>query len=146
VETELTIGEVARRSGVATSALRFYEDRGLIASTRNDGNHRRYDRTILRRVAIIRAAQSVGLTLAEISESFGSLPSGRTPNARDWEKLSGSWRAALDDRIARLRGLRDQLSDCIGCGCVSLASCGLVNFGDVLGEDGAGAHLLAGNS
>ncbi|GBE23940.1 MAG TPA: redox-sensitive transcriptional activator SoxR [Actinobacteria bacterium] len=142
MDSELAIGDVASRSGVAASALRFYEERGLIASTRNQGNQRRYDRSVLRRVAIIRAAQSVGLTLAEISESLGTLPSGRAPDARDWTRLSGAWRTALDDRIESLIALRDQLTDCIGCGCVSLVSCGLVNYGDILGADGAGARLF----
>lgn len=146
MSNEMTIGELARRSGVATSALRYYETRGLIVSIRSDGNQRRYERSVLRRVAIIRAAQSVGLTLSEITESFATLPAARTPTEEDWTRLSQTWREALDERIERLNLLRDQLTRCIGCGCVSLTSCGLINSGDALGAEGAGARRLAQRS
>src|SRR5687767_4529133 len=112
---QLTIGEVAERAGVAASALRFYEREGLIASERSEGGQRRFDRAVLRRVAFVRAAQRVGLTLDEIRAALGTLPEGRTPTARDWERLSRSWRGLLDDRIAELVRLRDRLDSCIGC-------------------------------
>ena len=140
--TELTVGEVAARSGVAVSALHFYEAEGLITSRRSAGNQRRFPRDVLRRVAIIKVAQRTGISLADIRAAFAALPSGRTPTADDWKKMSARWRKDLDDRIARLTRLRDQLSDCIGCGCLSLESCPLRNRGDRLGADGPGARLL----
>jgi MerR family redox-sensitive transcriptional activator SoxR len=143
---DLTIGEVAERSGVATSALRFYEREGLIESTRSAGGQRRYHRDVLRRVAFIRAAQHVGLSLDEIRDSLASLPDNRTPTAADWEKLSRSWRPLLDDRIHELERLRDRLDSCIGCGCLSLRACRLFNPGDVAAELGPGPRYLMGNA
>ncbi|WP_114560658.1 redox-sensitive transcriptional activator SoxR [Desertihabitans aurantiacus] len=139
---ELTIGEVAERSGVAHTALRFYEERGLIASTRNTGNQRRYRRTTLRRIAFIRSARRVGLTLEEIGEALATLPSSRTPTRADWARLSQTWRSRLDEQIERLERLRDQLDGCIGCGCLSLDSCALSNPDDALAGDGPGAVRL----
>lgn len=142
----LTIGEVATRSGVATSALRFYETKGLIASERTDGNQRRYPRATLRRVALIRAGQEVGLSLAELAEALEMLPHDKTPTKRDWERLSRSWRTRLDARIAELTALRDELTDCIGCGCLSLKSCAIFNPEDAASELGSGPRYLLGDS
>lgn len=136
----LTVGELAQRSGVAVSALHFYESRGLIRSTRTPGNQRRYPRDMLRRIAIIRAAQRVGMPLSAIREALAALPQERTPTRRDWARMSSAWRAELDTRIAQLIQMRDTLDDCIGCGCLSLDRCRLANPGDVLGEHGAGAQ------
>ncbi len=141
----ITIGELAARSGVATSALRFYETRGLIASQRTGGNQRRFTRATLRRVAVIRAAQSLGLTLEEVRAALDSLPDGRTPNKRDWQRLSRSWRTGLERRINELEQLRDELTECIGCGCLSLRSCALFNPGDRARERGPGARYLLGD-
>lgn len=138
----LTIGELAQRAGVAHSALRFYEGHGLIESTRTVGNQRRYQRTTLRRVAFIRSAQRVGLTLGEIREALESLPHGRTPNRADWERLAQDWRPRLNEQIRRLEELRDRLDVCIGCGCLSLSSCGLSNPDDQAGNEGDGAVFL----
>lgn len=138
----LTIGQLAERAGVATSAVRFYESRGLIGSERTSGNQRRYSSSTLRRVAFIRSAQRVGLTLEEIGEALATLPQGRTPTKADWHRLSRAWRPRLDEQIRRLELLRDRLDGCIGCGCLSLRSCSLVNPGDALGEVGAGAVRL----
>lgn len=138
----LGVGELAARSGVAVSTLHFYEAEGLIRSARSGGNHRRYARATLRRVAVIRVAQRLGLTLAEIRDALATLPDGRTPTARDWQRLSRQWRAQLDRRIGELTVLRDQLDGCIGCGCLSLRSCRLRNPGDRLGANGQGARLL----
>ena len=138
----LTIGELAERSGVAASALRFYEQRGLIASERTGGNQRRYRRAMLRRVAVIRAAQAVGLSLEEIGAALERLPDGRTPTKRDWERLSRSWQSTLDARIAALQDLRDDLTGCIGCGCLSLQRCSLLNPGDVAAGSGSGPRYL----
>lgn len=135
---ELTVGEVAQRSGVAVSALHFYEAKGLIHSHRTTGNQRRYSRDMLRRIAIIRAAQRVGMPLATIREALASLPEARTPTRRDWARLSTAWREELDLRIEQLTQMRDTLDDCIGCGCLSLDRCRLANPGDRLGEHGAG--------
>jgi MerR family transcriptional regulator, redox-sensitive transcriptional activator SoxR len=143
---DLTIGEVAERSGVATSALRFYEREGLIESTRSPGGQRRFHRDVLRRVAFIRAAQHVGLTLDDIRDSLASLPDNRTPTAADWEKLSRSWRPLLDARIHELERLRDRLDSCIGCGCLSLRVCRLYNPDDVASELGPGPRYLIGNA
>lgn len=142
----LTIGEVASRSGVATSALRFYETKGLIASERTDGNQRRYPRATLRRVAMIRAGQEVGLSLAELAEALETLPHDKTPTKADWERLSRSWRTRLDAQIAELVGLRDELTDCIGCGCLSLKSCAIFNPGDAASGLGTGPRYLLGDS
>lgn len=138
----LTIGQVAARTGVATSALRFYEERGLIASERNGGGHRRYPRPVIRRVAFILFAQRVGLTLEQIGEELARLPSSRTPKREDWARLTATWRSRVDERIAELERLRDSLTDCIGCGCLSLDRCALVNPDDRLGRDGPGARRL----
>ncbi len=140
--TQLTVGEVAARSGVSVPALHFYESSGLIESLRNRGNQRRYPREVLRRVAVIRVAQRTGMSLAAIREALQTLPNGRTPTAEDWQKLSSQWRGELNERIGRLVRLRDQLDGCIGCGCLSLRDCPLRNPWDRLGEQGAGARLL----
>jgi MerR family redox-sensitive transcriptional activator SoxR len=142
----MTIGEAARRSGVAASTLRFYESRGLIRSQRARGNHRRYPRATLRRIAIIRVAQTLGLSLAEIAAAFESLPSRRNPTREDWERLSTRWRGQLDRRIADLQNLRDRLGGCIGCGCLSLAHCSLYNRGDSAAGLGAGPRYLLGDA
>ncbi|GAA2715479.1 MULTISPECIES: redox-sensitive transcriptional activator SoxR [Actinoplanes] len=139
---ELTVGQVADRSGVAISALHFYERKGLIRSVRTATNQRRFSRETLRRVAFIRASQHVGISLAAIRDALDQLPSERTPTPDDWAQLSATWRTELDDRIAQLQALRDQLTDCIGCGCLSLRSCHLTNPRDVLGREGAGARRL----
>lgn len=136
---ELSVGEVAARSGVAVSALHFYESKGLIKSRRSSGNQRRYARDVLRRVAIIKVAQRLGITLDSIKDAFSALPEERTPTAADWNRMSSKWRADLEQRIASLLQLRDSLSDCIGCGCLSLERCKLFNPSDELGEQGAGA-------
>lgn len=141
----VSIGELAMRSGVATSALRYYESRGLIAASRNAGNHRRYPRAALRRIAFIRAAQSVGLTLQEIRDALARLPSDRTPTRADWERLARPWRRSVDERIAELEGLRDDLTGCIGCGCLSLRRCRLFNRDDQAAANGAGARYLLGD-
>ena len=142
----LTIGEMATRSGIRTSALRYYESRGLITSERTASGQRRYARETLRRVAVIRAAQLLGLTLEEIRSALNELPQARTPNRQDWERLSQAWRSSLDGRIAELEALRDRLSGCIGCGCLSLESCGLFNPGDQAADVGAGAQYLFGKA
>ncbi len=139
---ELTPGQVAQRSGVAVSALHFYERQGLINSRRTSGNQRRYKRETLRRVAFIRASQRVGIPLAEIKRAMDTLPDGRTPRRDDWEQLSLGWRADLDRRIEQLVRLRDELTTCIGCGCLSLDTCALSNPKDELGKLGPGAHGL----
>lgn len=139
---ELSVGEVARRSGVAVSALHFYEARGLIRSNRTGGNQRRYGRDVLRRIAVIRIAQEVGVPLAEIASALGSLPEGRTPTRDDWAKLSTVWRDGLDRRIEQLTRLRDGLTDCIGCGCMSIDRCPLRNPNDRLAGQGPGARRL----
>ena len=138
----LTIGQVAARTGVATSALRFYEERGLIASERNGGGHRRYARPVIRRVAFILFAQRVGLTLEQIGEELARLPAGRTPKREDWAQLSAGWRTRVDEQIAQLERLRESLTDCIGCGCLSLDRCALVNPDDRLGVEGPGARRI----
>lgn len=140
--SELSVGEVANRSGVAVSALHFYESKGLIKSWRNRGNQRRYPRDVLRRVSIIKVAQRLGIPLATIHEAFNALPQGRTATVEDWNNLSASWRAELENRITKLTLLRDQLTGCIGCGCLSLCACPLVNPGDKLSRQGPGPRLL----
>ncbi|MDB5970900.1 MAG: soxR [Hydrocarboniphaga sp.] len=139
---DLSVGELAARSGVAISALHFYEARGLIGSRRNAGNQRRYPREVLRRVAVIKVAQRLGIPLAAIGEALATLPQGRAPTAAEWQKLSARWKSDLDQRIAKLVALRDQLHDCIGCGCLSIERCKLRNPFDRLSEDGAGPRLL----
>ena len=141
----LTIGEVTRRSGVAASALRFYEERGLIASERAGSGHRRYPRAVLRRIAFIVFAQKVGLTLEEIGAELDKLPGGRTPTRRDWSLLSGGWTERIDDRIAELERLRVGLTECIGCGCLSLDRCRLANPGDRAGARGPGPRYWLGD-
>lgn len=138
----LSIGEVADRSGVAPSALRFYESRGLIHSVRAGSNHRRYHRATLRRIAIIRVAQTLGLSLHEIASAFASLPRDRAPTKRDWARLSGRWGERLDRRIADLQNLRDRLDGCIGCGCLSMKNCALYNPGDTAARSGSGPRYL----
>ncbi len=138
----LTVGEVSARSGVAVSAIHFYETKGLIVSWRNGGNQRRYARAVLRRVAIIKVAQRLGLPLASIKEALDSLPRGRTPTEHDWRRLSARWREELGARIETLTRLRDQLTSCIGCGCLSMHECPLRNPGDALASEGAGPRLL----
>lgn len=138
----LTVGEVARRSGVPVSTLHFYETRGLIRSVRSSGQQRRYGRDVLRRVAVIRVAQRIGIPLASIAAALAALPDGRTPTAADWAHLSRLWRAELDERIAQLTRLRDQLDDCIGCGCLSIEACRLRNPFDHLSDQGSGPQLL----
>lgn len=143
---QLTIGELSARSGLATSALRFYEAEGLIGATRTAGGQRRYDRATLRRVGFVRAAQQVGLSLEEIRSALAELPDGRTPTKADWARLSRGWRPMLDARIAELEALRDRLTSCIGCGCLSLRRCSLYNPDDVAAVRGdAGARYLLGD-
>jgi MerR family redox-sensitive transcriptional activator SoxR len=142
---QLTIGELASRSGASTSALRFYEARGLLSAARTSGGHRVYERSTLRRVAFIRAAQRVGLTLEDIRAALATLPSSRTPTAADWSRLSRAWQDRLDQRIAELRRLRDELGECIGCGCLSLKTCHLYNPGDQAATLGSGPRYLWGD-
>jgi MerR family redox-sensitive transcriptional activator SoxR len=142
VTHDLTIGEVSARSGVAPSALRFYEAEGLISSRRTRGNQRRYERATLRRIAFVQAGKAAGIPLAEISDALGALPENRVPSRRDWERLSRRWRADLDRRIATLEALRGRLSTCIGCGCLSIDRCELLNPDDEAAALGAGAHYL----
>ncbi len=142
IHKELSVGEVASRSGVAVSTLHFYETKGLISSWRNAGNQRRYTRDVLRRVAIIKVAQRTGLPLASIREALETLPNGHKPTAADWRRLSASWREELNARITALTQLRDQLDHCIGCGCLSMSDCPLRNPWDELGEQGPGPRLL----
>lgn len=141
----LTIGEIARRSGVAASALRFYESRGLIGSERTAGNQRRYRRDMLRRIAFVRIAQQLGVELGEIQKALESLPGHRTPTKGDWKRLSKAWRARLDDRIALLTRMRDNLASCIGCGCLSLRTCPAFNPDDVASARGSGPRYLLGD-
>lgn len=139
---QLSIGELADRSGVAPSALRFYESQGLIEATRSEGGQRRFERETLRRVAFVRVAQEVGLTLEEIRDALHSLPEKRTPTEKDWERLSVAWRPRIDAQIRMLERLRDRLDGCIGCGCLSLRVCKLLNPGDEMGEHGPGARYI----
>jgi len=141
----LTIGEVARRSGVASSALRFYEERGLIASQRAGSGHRRYPRPVLRRIAFIVFAQRVGLSLDEIGTELAKLPADRAPDRGDWSRLSRGWTARIDERIAELERLRAGLTECIGCGCLSLGRCNLVNPRDRAGANGPGPRYWLGD-
>ena len=141
-ESGLSVGAVARRSGVAVSALHFYESKGLIHSTRNAGNQRRYDKEVLRRVSIIKAAQRMGISLAEIAEQFDALPTQRAPSQKDWARMSRRWQASLDERIAYLERLRDCLTGCIGCGCLSMKVCPIYNGEDRLAVRGPGPVIL----
>jgi MerR family redox-sensitive transcriptional activator SoxR len=138
---ELGVGELAERAGVAVSALHFYEAKGLIHSVRSGGNQRRYARSVLRRLAVIKVAQRVGMPLADIAEALNALPSGRTPTVADWRRLSAAWKLELEERIRTLTQLRDQLDGCIGCGCLSLRACPLRNAQDALAREGAGPHF-----
>ncbi|MEU4219593.1 redox-sensitive transcriptional activator SoxR [Actinoplanes sp. NPDC026623] len=138
----LTIGDMAVRSGVAQSALRYYEREGLIRATRTGGNQRRYERHELRRIAFIRIAQQVGVSLEEIREALAALPENRTPTKADWARLSARWRRKLDDRITMMERLRDQLTGCIGCGCLSLQRCRLINPDDRLARRGEGPQMI----
>lgn len=142
IQRTLSVGEVAARAGIPVSTLHFYEKNGLLWSVRNGGNQRRYGRGVLRAIAIIKVAQRAGIPLAAIREKLESLPAGRKITAAEWERLSTEWRDDLDDRIARLTRLRDQMSSCIGCGCLSMNDCPLRNPGDALSDRGAGPHLL----
>jgi MerR family transcriptional regulator, redox-sensitive transcriptional activator SoxR len=142
----LTIGEVADRSGVAPSALRFYEQQGLVTSTRTSGNQRRYPRAVLRRIALVQAGKAAGIPLDEIRAALDALPTHRTPSRRDWERLSRGWRADLDRRIATLEAIRNRLTTCIGCGCLSIDRCDLLNPDDEAADQGAGAHYLRRDS
>ena len=144
-DSYLSIGEAAQRCGVATSTLRFYETRGLVQSVRVSGNHRRYHRAMLRRISIIRVAQTLGLSLREIALAFETLPDQRTPTKKDWAKLSANWGEQLDQRIASLQALRDKLSGCIGCGCLSLKRCALYNADDEAAQLGSGPRYLLGD-
>ena len=139
---QLTIGELAERSGVARSALRYYEAQGLITAVRTSGNQRRYERATLRRISFIRSAQRVGLSLEEITEALSTLPGGRTPTKADWTRLSRDWRGRINDQIDRLERLRDRLDSCIGCGCLSLQRCSLSNPDDLVRSRGPGAVFL----
>ncbi len=139
---QIGIGQLSKRSGVAPSALRFYEERGLIHSSRTPGNQRIYTQATLRRIGFIRGAQAVGLTLEEIADALATLPDNRTPTKADWSRLSRTWRTRLDQQIERIERLRDQLDGCIGCGCLSLKKCALYNPSDALGERDSGPVLL----
>jgi MerR family transcriptional regulator, redox-sensitive transcriptional activator SoxR len=145
LDRPLSAGQVAARSGVAVSTVHFYEAKGLVSGWRSSGNQRRYSRDVLRRVAIIKVAQRLGLPLSMIKEAIDSLPGGRTPTARDWKRLAAGWRTELDRRIALLQRLRGQLDSCVGCGCLSLKACHLRNPADALSERGTGPLLLEGD-
>jgi MerR family redox-sensitive transcriptional activator SoxR len=145
MEPELTIGALSERTGVAPSALRFYEAEGLIHATRSSGGQRRYPRAIVRRVSFIRVAQQVGLRLEEIRAALASLPDNRTPDTKDWSRLSASWRPRLDAQIAMLERLRDRLDSCIGCGCLSLTACAMMNPGDTAAARGPGPRYILEN-
>jgi MerR family redox-sensitive transcriptional activator SoxR len=141
-DAQLTIGEVAGRSGVAASAIRFYEAQGLIAAERTEGNQRRYERAVLRRIAVIQAGKAAGIPLDDIRAALDTLPSGRTPTRRDWERFSRRWRDDLDHRIATLQSIRNRMTTCIGCGCLSIDRCELLNPDDEAARKGGGAHYL----
>lgn len=142
VTSQLSIGEVSTRSGIAPSALRFYEAAGLIAASRTSGNQRRYERATLRRIAVIQAGKAAGIPLAEIQAALATLPDDRVPTRKDWDRLSRSWRNDVDRRIALLQGLRERLTTCIGCGCLSIDRCTLLNPDDEAVRLGGGAHYL----
>jgi len=142
----LSIGELSARSGVSASALRFYERQGLIASVRTDGNQRRYERAVLRRVALIQAGKAAGIPLERIGAALDLLPGRRTPTKRDWERLSRAWARELDERIEILQAIRGRLTTCIGCGCLSLRTCGLLNPGDEAAGLGSGAPYFRRSS
>jgi MerR family transcriptional regulator, redox-sensitive transcriptional activator SoxR len=142
MQHELTIGELSARSGVSQSALRFYERQGLISARRTDGNQRRFPGVTLRRVALVQAGKAAGIPLERIRVALDELPDGKTPTKRDWERLSRSWRQEIDERIEMLRAIRGRLTTCIGCGCLSLKTCALLNPEDEAGNLGGGAHYL----
>jgi MerR family redox-sensitive transcriptional activator SoxR len=142
IHRDLTVGEVAARSGIRVSAVHFYESKGLIHADRNSGNQRRFAREVLRRIAVIKVAQRAGIPLARIRQALGELPAHRAPTKENWERLSAEWRDDLEQRIERLTRLRDQLIGCIGCGCLSTGVCPLRNPGDALGAEGPGPRLL----
>jgi MerR family transcriptional regulator, redox-sensitive transcriptional activator SoxR len=146
VADELTIGELSARSGVAASALRFYGAQGLLSAHRTSGNHRRYERATLRRIALVQAGRAAGIPLAQIRAALETLPSHRTPTRRDWERLSRGWQADIDRRIATLQALRTRLTTCIGCGCLSIDRCSLLNPDDEAAHLGPGAHYLQRDS
>jgi MerR family redox-sensitive transcriptional activator SoxR len=141
---ELTVGELAARSGVSVSALHFYERQKLIKSRRTAGNQRRYSRDMLRRVALVRIAQRVGIPLANVAAILALLPEERTPTREDWVRIAHCWQADLDERLLRLRQLRDSFADCVGCGCISIDRCPLANPSDILGARGPGPRRLVG--
>src|ERR671937_1046820 len=145
-EAELTIGEVAARSGVAPSAIRFYESQSLIAARRTEGNQRRYERAVLRRIALIQAGRAAGIPLERIREALETLPAGRTPTRRDWDRFSRAWREDIDRRIATLQAIRDRMTTCIGCGCLSIDKCELLNPDDEASRKGPGAHYFQRDS
>ncbi|WP_105258821.1 MULTISPECIES: redox-sensitive transcriptional activator SoxR [unclassified Pseudoalteromonas] len=142
LEANLSVGLVANRAGVSISALHFYEKKGLIRSWRNQGNQRRYKRDVLRRIAVIKAAQKMGITLEEIKETLSTLPDKRTPTKADWQQLAQHWQRQLDEKIAYMQRLRDRVDGCIGCGCLSMVNCPIYNSDDYLGEQDSGAVLL----
>jgi MerR family redox-sensitive transcriptional activator SoxR len=142
VPHQLSIGELSTRSGISQSALRFYEREGLLAARRTDGNQRRYPAVTLRRVALVQAGKAAGIPLERIRSALDTLPEGRSPTKRDWERLSSSWRRELDERIETLEAIRGRLNTCIGCGCLSLQTCGLLNPDDEAARLGSGAHYL----
>ncbi len=142
MQGELTVGDVVERSGVAASALHFYERQGLITSWRTSGNQRRYRRDVLRRLALIRVAQRAGVPLSDIAAALATLPEGRTPSRGDWERMAQGWQVELDERILRLQQVRDAFADCVGCGCMSIDRCPLANPGDALGRRGPGPRRL----
>jgi MerR family redox-sensitive transcriptional activator SoxR len=146
VANELTIGELSARSGVAPSALRFYETAGLISAQRTSGNQRRYERAILRRIALIQAGRAAGISLERVRTALDTLPAQRTPTRRDWERLSRGWRDEIDLQIEMLQALRNRLTTCIGCGCLSIDACELLNPDDEAGTRGPGAHYLRRDS
>lgn len=141
-ESVMSIGQVAKRSGVRVSTLHFYEDKGLIQSTRNAGNQRRYKKEVLRRVALIKAAQKMGITLAEIGDALNTLPDKRVPNQKDWQRMASRWHDELNARIAYLEKMRDYLTGCIGCGCLSMSNCPIYNAEDKLAKEGSGPVIL----
>jgi len=141
-----TVGKVAARCGVSVSTLHFYETKGLIHSWRNAGNQRRYKADVLRRISVIKAAQKMGISLEDIKRALATLPENRTPTARDWQKLSTFWRDDLDSRIHYLQRLRDSLTGCIGCGCLSMKNCPIYNADDKLAAEGSGPVILDRNT
>ncbi|MEZ9408581.1 MULTISPECIES: redox-sensitive transcriptional activator SoxR [Vibrio] len=138
----LTIGQLSERSGVAPSALRFYETKGLIASIRTNGNQRRYQSAMLRRIALVQVAQSIGFTLEEITEELSTLPMNQTATKRDWERVAKKWQGQLDSKMAQIKSLQENLTGCIGCGCLSMQKCQLLNPEDILHDQGQGAQRI----